>query len=298
MSYDFHSPEEELPQPQYFAVSRTKFIVLSFLTLGMYELYWFYRNWCSIRDRDSLSIRPFWRAFFAPVFFRKLIQDIDEHCESVSPILSSHAGALVVAYYIIPALWRLPDPYWLISMFSWAALLPVVSQIASINQPCPRQLLRNSQWKLRHLALGVVTVPCLVLMFVPSMNMMPSTQVTAGSRMWEHNREFLQATGLLEDDEKVLHFYSDGLLSIEDDGNMLTDSKVVSYWKDEDTGELRIETARYEEIAAVDTDYSDNFTDRTVITVQRTDGSDFVLIVSPEKHRDVAFVDALESRIP
>ena len=44
--------------------------------------------------------------------------------------------------------------------------------------------------------------------------------------------------GVLEPGEKVLWFYSDGLLSIESDGNLLTDRRVVSYWEDEGIAEL------------------------------------------------------------
>ena len=116
--------------------------------------------------------------------------------------------------------------------------------------------------------------------------------------MWEHNVEFLENAGLLQEGEEVLHFYSQGQLSVEEDGNMLTDSKVVSYWIDEETDKFLIEVARYDEIASVDTEYSDTHSDHTVITVQRHDGSQFVLVVSAEDNRDVPFVDTLESRIP
>jgi hypothetical protein len=115
--------------------------------------------------------------------------------------------------------------------------------------------------------------------------------------MWDHNTQFLEQVGLLQKGEKVLYFYSDDGLSIEEDGNILTDAKVVSYWKDAETDEFFVETARYEDIAGIDTQYSDNFTDPTVITVQRNDGSDFILVVSSKENRDVAFVDELESRL-
>ena len=296
MSYDYHAAAEDRPEPQYFAVSTKKFAIMAFLTLGFYELYWFYKNWAYIRDRDSSSIRPFWRMFFAPLHFRKLIRDVDAHSDNLDPI--PQAGLLMVAYYVVSALWRLPDPYWLISMFSWVVFLPVVKQIATINRSCPRELLRNSRWTPRHFALGVVTVPLFVLMLIPSPNMTPTTQAIPGASMWKHNVEFLRNAGLLEDGEEVLHFYSQGLLSMQEDGNLLTDSKVVSYWLDEETEEFLVETASYDNIAAIETDYADSFSELTVITVQRTDGSDFILLVSAEENKDTQFVDTLESNLP
>jgi len=129
------------------------------------------------------------------------------------------------------------------------------------------------------------------------LDLIPENSHTAGSRLWDHNSEFLQQVGLLQKGEKVLYFYSDGVLSIEDDGNILTDAKVISYWKDDETKEFFVETARYEDIETIETDYSDNFTDPTVITIRRNDGSDFILVVPSQENRDVAFVDELESRL-
>src|SRR5262245_38387740 len=57
--------ERELP---FFAVSITKFVVMSICTFSIYEVYWFYKNWRRIMDRENLHIFPFTRAIFA-VFF-------------------------------------------------------------------------------------------------------------------------------------------------------------------------------------------------------------------------------------
>jgi len=271
---------------------------MSFMTLGIYEFYWFYRNWSYIRNRDSVSIRPFWRAFFAPLHFRRLMTDVDAHRATADPISGTQASRLVIAYFILTALWRLPDPYWLVSMFSWVVLLPVVTQIAAINRPCPRELLRNSAWGFKHFVLGGVMLPLILLNFKPLNMITPSAQTAPEASMWQHNVEFLDNAGLLEKGEEVLYFYSQGRFSVEEDGNMLTDSKVVSYWIDEETDNFLIEVARYDEIASVDTEYSDTHSEHTVITVQRHDGSQFVLLVSAEGNRDVPFVDALEARIP
>jgi len=268
------------------------------LTLGIYEFLWFYRNWRYIRDRDGVSIRPFWRAIFAPLHYRRLIADIDQHRGTESPIPSSRVGVLVIGYFILSALWRLPGPFWVAATFSWMVLLPVVSQIIAINRSSPREFHRNSEWKFKHLVLGAVMVPFFGFLLTSSTNFIPSPQVVPGARIWEHNMDFLRNAGLLEEGEEVLYFYSQGQLSTEEEGNILTDSKVVSYWKDDETSELFVETARYDEIATVDTEYSYNVTEHTVITVRRNDGSSFILVVSPENNRDVPFVDALKARIP
>lgn len=52
----------------FYSTGPLKFIVLSIGTLGLFHLYWFYRNWQAIRAHDASRIRPLWRAFFAPLW--------------------------------------------------------------------------------------------------------------------------------------------------------------------------------------------------------------------------------------
>ena len=58
-------PRTPQGQPAFFAVSPLKLIVMSTATLGIYELYWFYKNWKLIKQRTESNIMPFWRAFLA-----------------------------------------------------------------------------------------------------------------------------------------------------------------------------------------------------------------------------------------
>ena len=58
---------DELP---FYCVSATKLAILSFATLGLYELFWFYKNWALIRARTGRDISPFWSAFFSILLMR------------------------------------------------------------------------------------------------------------------------------------------------------------------------------------------------------------------------------------
>ena len=62
-------------QTPFFAVSLLKLAVLSTCTCGLYELYWFWRNWNRIRVNGEPEITPSLRAFFGifycyPCFIR------------------------------------------------------------------------------------------------------------------------------------------------------------------------------------------------------------------------------------
>lgn len=56
----------------YIPVSRL--ILLSMLTFGVYCYYWQYRNWVYVKEREGLSISPFWRAWFWLFFVYALLK--------------------------------------------------------------------------------------------------------------------------------------------------------------------------------------------------------------------------------
>ncbi len=55
-------------------VSPSKFIVLSILSFGFYELIWIYRNWKFFKEKEKLDISPFWRTVFAIFFIYSLFK--------------------------------------------------------------------------------------------------------------------------------------------------------------------------------------------------------------------------------
>ncbi len=58
---------KEEAKPLFFPVSITKLIILSICTIGIYEVYWFYKNWEIIKQREYSKISPFWRAIFSAI---------------------------------------------------------------------------------------------------------------------------------------------------------------------------------------------------------------------------------------
>jgi hypothetical protein len=186
----------------YDPVSLTKFIVLSLLTGGIYELYWFYKTWRFVRDRDSSTIMPFWRALFSP--FR---------------------------------------------------CFPSQSHPQSDSS----------------LARRLFQVRCDGHMIVSILRILASSK----------------------QDEQILYFYSEGFFSIKDDGNLLTDRGIMSYWRDEESNEFYIEKAAFSEIAKIAPEYG-NFVEPTLVTITRYDESEFVLLLSTADRRDRLFLRKLE----
>ena len=63
--------------PRYYIVAPLKFFLLSIMTLGLYFVYWFYKNWQMIKLRDANDSWPVARAIFYIFFTHSLFTDID-----------------------------------------------------------------------------------------------------------------------------------------------------------------------------------------------------------------------------
>ena len=118
---------------KYFSVSLGKLATLSVATFGLYELYWFYKNWQAVEEQGKEKISPFWRTFFTLIFcyglFKRVLISAQKqgYTESYSP------GWLAALYIIITVMWKLPDPLWLVAFLSFIPLLTVQQAISFNN---------------------------------------------------------------------------------------------------------------------------------------------------------------------
>jgi hypothetical protein len=119
--------------PVFFPVSPLKLVVMSIVTFGIYELYWFYKNWKLIKQRTSRDIMPFWRAFFAFFFCYSLFREVTDSATSRSMSVGFSPGLLAFVWIGLTLCWRLPDPYWLVSTVAVLALLPVQKTVNELN---------------------------------------------------------------------------------------------------------------------------------------------------------------------
>ena len=285
--------EHDLRTGAYFPVSPRKFIALSVLTGGLYEIYWFYKNWAFIRSRDESRIVPLARALFAPLWYPALLVDLRRNLPN-GPLIPGGVLGPAAIYFLLTMSWRLPDPLWLVSFLSFVPLLPAVLRINGVVTPeVSDNYVRNSRWLLRHLFLALFSMPLIAFVTASSIGLIPSTQVTPGWMLWGPSQAFLEGAGVLAPDEEVFYFYSQGLLSFEEDGNILTDKRVISYWSDQETGELFMESAFFSEIRDKVVEQG-SWREPTVLTIVRHDGSEFVLALSTEEGRDKLFIRRLE----
>lgn len=278
-------------KPAYYPVSFGHLAVVSVLTFGLYQIYWFYKNWVFIRDRDQSNISPWARALLSPFYCWTFAEDLETNSHSddkrVVPIWA------LVLYTVFLLCGLLPFLLGYLPFLAFIFLRPAVQHINNLN--VDTSVKRNSAFSLRKAMVLLVTGPLFFSLVASEVGLIPSVEVIAGQNLWARDRAFLERSGAIEPSEEVLLFYSYGTWSIEEDGNMLTDRRVVSYFIDPSTGEWSMASARYEDITAYSVEPGGIF-GTTVLTIQKIDGLWFSLFLPGGNNGDVQFINLLSTR--
>lgn len=149
---------QQVVQTQFFAVSVTKLVVLSFCTLGVYPIYWFYKNWKIIKEQEQVHILPFWRAIFSTFFCYDLFEKIAKAASNVG-IGNLPAASLSSAWIIFQLMLILYKPNFLLSICNVFFLIHVqktVNQINAINSPGHNPNSQFSAWNIIAIIFGGV----------------------------------------------------------------------------------------------------------------------------------------------
>ena len=92
---------------RHYVVGVRKFLVLSIATLGLYRIYWFWRNWRNVRDASGASLWPVPRGLFNVFFTHSLFRDVEDHLRNqrlTYPWTPGGAATLVVAIAVITSI--------------------------------------------------------------------------------------------------------------------------------------------------------------------------------------------------
>ncbi len=277
-------PARHRPSASFSPVRPDKFVLLSLLTFGAYEVVWLYRNWREVRESEGSNIWPWARALFGPIWYYPLLGRLE---------VRGRLG-LAVAFWLCLGLSRLPDPYWLLSSLSIVPLLPAVAAVNGLNRGVARSAVPSYAWRKRSVAVLVIGVLVVPLMSAGAFG--PPTAVVSGPRMRAVDARYLSGVGLLEEGEEILYFYSPGYLSARGEGTFASNLGVTSYWTDPVSEDLSFAFLRYEEIVDIEVNYSTSFLDDTVVRITGPDEVWFVFFLSAEGGGDRLFLEEVERR--
>jgi len=290
-----HSRSQKLfAEAYYYPVSLIKLFFLTIVTFTLYGVYWGYRNWKYVRDNQQSNIMPAARGFFHNLWYYPLYNNLVNDSEQrfgENRLLPQFVGIIfAILYFIVIAI---SDGIFLIASIVLTPVLlsPLANYINNLDGNA-EALAYNSKFKLRHWLLGLIVLPLLALVLASDTNLIPADDVVKGNRIPEREITFLRRNNVIPATDEIQYFYSDGIFSMRSDGNGFTESTVFSYWKNEQ-GELKVASATFEEIANIEPKFSTDWSENSVISITRDDGSDFILLVSNTDKKDKVFFDAL-----
>jgi hypothetical protein len=116
MSTSVALPAIENPKPAvteypYLLITTRKLVIMSILTLNLYNFYWFSQNWKAVNAAENVHYRTFVRSLFALFFMRGLLERMGAENPTLGPVIYLAASFAT----------KLPDP--------WGLLLGVLNFI-------------------------------------------------------------------------------------------------------------------------------------------------------------------------
>jgi hypothetical protein len=117
-------------QLPFFSVSVRKLIVMYIVTLGLYQVYWFYRHWIAVRNFNQIYISPAARTVLSVIFAFNLFKRIFDS-SNFKPAAAFWLAVVLGAFLLVTSMATyLPPGY---SFIAILALLPTL----------PAQMLAN-----------------------------------------------------------------------------------------------------------------------------------------------------------
>ena len=124
----------------------------------------------------------------------------------------------------------------------------------------------------------------------------PDTVIVSGDEISEPAREAIGKAITLRPNETIAYFSSTGVLNWEEDGNLITNQRVVSYMQDEE-GKFIVEEADYDNIEEIAPEFSDKWIDDTFVWITPREGEEFLIALSIEEDLDHPAVEYIQRKL-
>ena len=153
---------EESPV-RYSPVRIDKFVILSLVTLGLYQFVWFYRNWRYIKTSEGTSIWPWARALFYPFWYYPMLKRLDVQGKGLLAaallilILLGGRSGIADSYYPF-------DFFLLFLAFTLLSVLLLIPAVKAVNDLNERSGTRPPSFGWRRRSAAVLVLGLLVNM--------------------------------------------------------------------------------------------------------------------------------------
>jgi hypothetical protein len=104
-------------------ISLNKFIFLSIISFGLYEIWWIYKAWRFFKQKEKININPAIYAVFSIIFLIPLFNRILRFAKEKGYNNSYSSVLLFCGFFVANFLIYLPDPFWLITILGFVFLV-------------------------------------------------------------------------------------------------------------------------------------------------------------------------------
>lgn len=138
-------------------ITLNKFIFLSLISYGTYEIWWMYKAWKYYKQKEKSDIVPAARAIFALFFLNALFGKIQDSAREKGYEKTYSTVPLFIGFFVVNALYRLPDPYSLLSLLSFVFLIPAFNALNFEKRNSP-EISVNEQTGFSNRQIGLILI--------------------------------------------------------------------------------------------------------------------------------------------
>lgn len=137
-----------------------KIVILSILTFGFYDIVLLYNYWKVFKKKFGYAISPSCRAIFCGIYCFSLFPKLDKYIKTFN-IPSFSPIWFAIFFLFLSALYRLPNPYSILNIFTFIIFIIIQNRLNFINE----QHFPNAKQNNWSLANTLWSIPCSILFF-------------------------------------------------------------------------------------------------------------------------------------
>jgi hypothetical protein len=134
----FADLQDDARRGAYYAVSPLKVVLYSLATVGIFELYWLYKQWKAVRAQTGWDVSPFWRMWFSIFYTGSLFSRIRLDAAEVGVAGTTSTGALNAVFIICSLIGgltsRLSGAVGSVWFLSFLSVVPLAIMQGEINR--------------------------------------------------------------------------------------------------------------------------------------------------------------------
>jgi len=141
-------PGSVTDRPVFFPVGILKLVLLSLCSFGLYQFYWFYKNWQYVKEHERAHMRVAWRVLVPYCYCYQLFRRVRDYDHPALEFGSLEAGPLAIGWILSLFTGLLPYPYALMNYLGFACLVPVQLRVNQINATVAPGHYRNTRFTM------------------------------------------------------------------------------------------------------------------------------------------------------